>query len=248
MFKLSLYITISLFLLACSTSTKEESEVKMSNDSADSLEITTNSMRESLIHQQADKFEKLTVSKKGLVLQFDKATLCFDSIVPYESTYYRVIKSQKDTTFYDLDLGESVDFQFLKVIADSMYEVQIYQQIEASFTIMDEGPHCDLVDWNHYYSPWRAVKTLQNNQKFRTLDYRYTDWEKLFRIDLAALKQAVLDHCGDRWFRLVKNAKSPYQYPFGISESKVLFKIVLIDKQTHKKIERIAVFYPSMGC
>jgi hypothetical protein len=244
--KYVLYLLIVIAALACKDqhqTEKIQEEVSTINDTVVELE----EVFESSVKIE-EGYQKLTVSRKGLVLQYDKVTLCFDSIDPYSEQYYRVIDAQNDSVVYYLDLGENIDNQYVKVVADSNYTIQIYQQVEASVTIMNEGPHCDLVDWSHYNSPWRAVHTLKPNQKFQTKDYRDTNWEDLFLIDLADLKAAALEHCGDRWYQLVKDAKSPYDYPFGIGESKIILKIVLINKVTHKKEQRIAVFYPSMGC
>jgi len=47
----------------------------------------------------------------------------------------------------------------LKVALQKEGEIKLYQSFENSITIINEGPHCDLVKWKHYNSEWKELKT-----------------------------------------------------------------------------------------
>ena len=72
---------------------------------------------------------------------------------------------EKDSVNYTVELGYKPEDKVLKVLPTINYrKVEVYQSFETSVTIMNEGPHCDLIDWKHYRSYWnKLIPTARNS-------------------------------------------------------------------------------------
>ena len=94
-----------------------------------------------------------TELRKRFKISFDTFTLTVDSLEAWAS------KTNKDTVNIDIDLGETIEGKIIRIKHHVDYKnIQLFQRHENSITIMDEGPHCDLTDWKHYYSSWKPLK------------------------------------------------------------------------------------------
>lgn len=156
-------------------------------------------------------------------------------------------KIQKDTGKVYLELGETPEGKKVKVKQSKFKNIEIFQRHENSVTIMNEGPHCDLTKWKHYYSDWKKLDFDLNENSFVSDSYEREDWEKFIEIDLSELKKAVEKECGGYWPEHIKNIKNVNEYPSGVSMSRIFFKILLTDENdsvTEKYIE----FEIPMGC
>ncbi len=62
----------------------------------------------------------------------------------------------EDNVSVDLDLGEGIEDRILVLHppAGETREFMTEQRFETSLTVSAEGPHLDLLDWKHHYSPW----------------------------------------------------------------------------------------------
>lgn len=145
-----------------------------------------------------------------------------------------------------VDLGDSPEKKTI-IIKDNKYKnVKILQRYENSITIMNEGPHCDLIDWEHYYSDWKPVKKI-NKLKFETLSYSEADYQKFTPVNIEELKQVVAEQCGENWAKHIEKVTDVNQYPAGVTTSRVFLKFILTDLEgnvTEKTIE----FVIPMGC
>lgn len=145
-----------------------------------------------------------------------------------------------------VDLGDSPENKTI-IIKDNKYKnVKIFQRYENSITIMNEGPHCDLIEWKHYNSDWKPVKKI-NKIKFQTLSYAEADYQKFIPVNIEELKQAVSQKCGEDWAKYIEKVKDVNQYPAGVTTSRVFLKFILTDLEdniTEKTIE----FVIPMGC
>ena len=152
----------------------------------------------------------------------------------------------KDTINVSVELGGSPEGKTLIVNNGDYKRVSIFQRYENSITIMNEGPHCDLTEWEHYYSNWQPIHKISSN-KFETLSYTEDDWEKFTDISIEALKTEVLEHCGEDWVKYIKNVKTVKDYPAGVGTSRIFLKIMMIDFED-KVTEKIIKFEIPMGC
>lgn len=147
----------------------------------------------------------------------------------------------------EVDIGDSPEGNKLKIYQSKYSKVEIFQQYETSITIMNEGPHCDLVNWKHFYSKWEKIPFNSKGNYFYSLNYNTSENEKFINVSIEELKKEVKQSCGENWFELIKNIKKVNEYPSGVSISRILFKIILTDKNGGKN-ERIISFEIPMGC
>ena len=152
----------------------------------------------------------------------------------------------KDTINVSVELGGSPEGKTLIVNNGDYKRVSIFQRYENSITIMNEGPHCDLTEWEHYYSNWQPIHKISSN-KFETLSYTEDDWEKFTDISIEALKTEVLEHCGEDWVKYIENVKTVKDYPAGVGTSRIFLKILMTDFED-KVTEKIIKFEIPMGC
>lgn len=180
-----------------------------------------------------------------LQIRFAEFSIEIDSLEIWDEEG-KLKEQQKDTARIYLELGESIEGQKLKIRTFKKGKIRIYQRFENSVTVMNEGPHCDLTEWEHYNSEWKELN-IENGQ-FLTDSYSEEDWEKFIEVDMNELREAVRVQCGDGWAELVKDVKSPTEYPFGVSTSRIFFKIVFSEQDNEEAIERIISFEIPMGC
>lgn len=184
--------------------------------------------------------------KKRVKISFDEFVVIIDSLnaYPLKETH----QTEQDTVSMAIELGETPENKIIRVKHLQDYsKIEIFQKHENSITIMDEGPHCDLVNWKHYSSSWKPLKSISKYKKFKTNAYLKKDWNTFIDINLEDLKAAVKNTCGDRWANLIKDAQSISDYPIGISISKIYLRVVMTDLDGDK-IEKIIAFEVPMGC
>ena len=168
----------------------------------------------------------------------------------YNSSFYEtrtVSISSQDTVSTYLELGEYLDSATIEIHHDGTHNIEIYQMYENSITIMNEGPHCDLINWKHYHSKWVKIKKY-NDYDFVAETYTEEDWDKFLDIEVKELHNAVLEHCGEEWAELVNDIENYNEYPSGISMNKIFFKVVLTNKSSGEKTEQIITIEIAMGC
>lgn len=68
-------------------------------------------------------------------------------------------KIQNDSAFVSLDIGEILTSNQIIILESNYNVIKILERFENSLTIMNEGPHCDLIDWQHYTSKWFELKS-----------------------------------------------------------------------------------------
>jgi hypothetical protein len=185
------------------------------------------------------------VNDNLLKIKFKEFSIEIDSVEVWDEEG-KLKEQQKDTARIYLELGETIIEQVLKVHEIKKGEIRIYQRFENSVTVMNEGPHCDLTEWRHYNTDWKELK-IENGQ-FLTDSYSEEDSEKFIEVDMNELREVVRAQCGDGWAEYVKDVKSLTEYPYGISTSRIFFKIIFSEQGTVEEIERIVSFEIPMGC
>lgn len=173
----------------------------------------------------------------------------FEITISHNSFYEdRVVNQIKnDTTLFYLDLAEYLDSATIEIHHDGIHTVDIYQMYQNSITIMNEGPHCDLVDWKHYNSDWIAIKKF-NDYDFIAESYNEKDWGNFIEVDIPELQNAVLEHCGEEWAERVANLKEVNDYPSSVGMNRIVFKIEMTHPKSQIKTQQIIVFEIPMGC
>ncbi|WP_299887138.1 SH3 domain-containing protein [uncultured Lacinutrix sp.] len=186
------------------------------------------------------------ILKKRIEIKFNDFTVELDHI-DLMGDLTALSKKQKDTAKISLDLSGTPENKFLKILSKKYKKIEVFQRYENSITIMDEGPHCDLTEWKHFYSEWKKLPYDSNKNSFKTFKYSEKDWKNFIPIKINELKSAVDKFCGQRWSDLLKNIKKVNEYPSGVSMSKIFLKIILTDKD-NIITEKIIEFEIPMGC
>jgi hypothetical protein len=145
-----------------------------------------------------------------------------------------------------VDLGHSLENKTITIEDNKYKSVKIIQRYENSITINNEGPHCDLIDWKHYYSDWKPVKKI-NSLKFKTLSYSDVDYTKFIPVNIDELKQVVAEQCGEHWAKHIEKITDVNQYPSSVTTSRVFLKFILTDFEDNVTEKTITFIIP-MGC
>lgn len=154
--------------------------------------------------------------------------------------------SPKDAEVY-LELADSIEDQVLRLHgAPKNREFAIDQCYETSLTVMEEGPHLDLLDWKHYTSPWTPLKKL-NRTDFRTAAISEKDREKFPEVTAQEIREAVTKRGGDVLGQYVSAVKKPTDLPCGVGVSKISFRVKVKDGENWKVIKTIHFLVP-LGC
>jgi hypothetical protein len=132
-------------------------------------------------------------------------------------------------------------------------QFRIEQQYETSVTIMNEGPHMDLVNWKHHVSDWEILEEINENI-FLSKDVSSNEFPDVTTDEIVeATKQQITVWAKDgygsnqKWIELAKKCKNSFEYPCGVGVSKVRLKISVKDGDSWKEINIINLIVP-MGC
>jgi hypothetical protein len=202
-----------------------------------------------LIPEQEGKIQlasSLEASDTSTVIKFQDLTLTVSRLIVWDEEN-KLSKTQEDTAYLYIELGETIEGQLIAFNTNTLENLKIEQRYETSVTIMNEGPHCDLLDWKHYYSEWKPLQR-NSNGLFIGEAYQESDWEKFPKVDMNELKAMVRKQCGDEWFALVKGIKSPTKYPSGVGISRYFLKVSGHRKETNEAVTKYIVFEVPMGC
>ena len=148
----------------------------------------------------------------------------------------------------DLELGESIEGQeiVLRPRPGSSAEFMVEQRVETSLTVMAEGPHLDLRDWKHYYSPWRRLASAGDN-RFRIHPVSEVESAKFPEVSPAEIRAAVRRAGGVEWAKMVRDIKGPRDYPSGVSVSKISLRVSVREGGKWRVINTLDFIVP-MGC
>ncbi len=145
----------------------------------------------------------------------------------------------------DIEIGETLEGSTIKVTNAQLSNIKMEMQFETSITIMNEGPHCDLVNWKHYTSDWSKLSTAETNI-FQAASYSTQDWERFPEVTVDEILAAVKQQCPG-WEEHARTIKSPNDYPSSVGVSRYFLRITGTDK-TGKLITRVLTFNVPMGC
>lgn len=161
-----------------------------------------------------------------------------------ENDFSAIVKA--DTLTINADIGDDLSLSSL-VISKELTDIKAEQRYETSISISDEGPHCDMVEWKHYISEWKVLKSETENI-FKCAVYTEKEQEKFPEVSLQELREAIKKHCGEQGIELTKNIKSPTDYPSEVSISRIYLRISGIERSTGKSILKYLIFEIPMGC
>lgn len=179
------------------------------------------------------------------VIKFKDITVEIRYLTPIDKNELKKVFTDKAE--FTADLGQTLESAVIAIKAEKYTDIEIHQAIETSLTIVNEGPHCDLINWKHYTSDWRKVKTLESNT-FQVTGYQNGEPKQFPKVSIQEVMDAVQEQCGEEWAKHIKAIKSIQDYPCEIDVSRYFLKIKAIDKVSGEKIEKTIVVLIPMGC
>ena len=153
-----------------------------------------------------------------------------------------------DIVSVDLELGDSLGNLVLRVnpVAGVKGDFIVEQSFETSMTVMEEGPHLDLVDWKHYTSPWVPLKRISATE-FRIPVISDEDTQRFPAVTPKEIRAIVTKEGGAKLGEYVSKVKGPNDYPCGVGLSKISFRIILKNGGEAKVVKTLEFLVP-MGC
>jgi hypothetical protein len=132
-------------------------------------------------------------------------------------------------------------------------EFRVEQRYETSLTLMNEGPHMDLLDWKHYISEWEEVES-RNGLTFLSKEVLSDEFPAVTQAEIIMAVRAESEKWSkqgfdevERWIDLARQCTGPTTYPCGVSVSKITLRIRVKESGSWKDIQTIELQIP-MGC
>jgi hypothetical protein len=215
-----------------------------SNQPQDTIEVST--LDDSLRNE--NQLNSPAMIDTTCTIKFDEFQVTFNRLVLYESDVQNeVFHTDTDTLTIYPDYGEMIEGQLIYFEKNLLENIQLEQRYETSLTINNEGPHCDLVNWEHHTSEWKVLKPNKSGV-FKFLKYSDAESRKFPEVSISELKNAVKNECGAEWVELINEIKTIKDSPCFISINRYYLKISGIHKRSKKKISKVLVFEIPMGC
>ncbi|MDR7210125.1 hypothetical protein [Flavobacterium piscis] len=228
-------------LCSCNNSSTNKTEA-IQKDSIVSDTISISNQTSALSTLANDEVEVDTIT----TIKFNELSISISRLIIYDEDN-KIAQIQKDTVEIYTELGETIEGQLISISSDQLTGLTVEQRYETSVTIMNEGPHCDLTEWKHYYSDWKLLQTNRNGQ-FICDKYSEKEYEKFPKISIDDLKQKVKEQCGDEWLKLVEKVKTPTEYPSGVNISRYYLRVTGQRKDNGKTVTKLIVIETPMGC
>lgn len=202
------------------------------------------------VGKQTSRTSSLTIDQTEAdtitTIKFKELSVSINRLIIYDEDK-KIDKIQKDKVEIYAELGETIEGQLISISSDQLTGLTVEQRYETSVTITDEGPHCDLTDWKHFYSDWKRLKTNSSGQ-FICDEYSELEHRKFPKISINDLKQKVKDKCGDEWFKLVEKIKAPTEYPSRVGISRYYLKVTGQRKDNRQTVTKLIIIESPMGC
>lgn len=180
------------------------------------------------------------------VIEFVEMKITINRLVVYDEEGMLTNLVEGDTVYLWVELAETVEGQQITIEAPELKNIVLEQRYETSISISAEGPHCDLVDWKHYDSDWRIIKPFSQDSYY-TLVYTDEERTRFPTVSVEAVNDEIKSLCPG-FLDNVEGVNSIHEYPYGISISRVYFRITGERIGNGERIEKMLVFDIPMGC
>lgn len=186
------------------------------------------------------------ILKKRFKTVYDDFTITIEGITQKESK--NELEDFDNIMFFEIDENESFDNTKFRVKHHKKFSsIEVFQKHENSIAISDDNSHCDKINWQHYYSSWKPIKTITKNHLFAVLPISDKEAERFIDVNIEELKKVVKETCGDSWGNSIKEIRSIYDSPAQVVVSKMFFRIIMTDVEG-LKTEKIIIFDLPMTC
>lgn len=237
---LAIFLILALIWSCNDTKSNKKTEDSTNNDSTISVN-KSDSIIENIVQKKNEVWEDTITD-----IKFKDISISINRLIVFDEDK-QLNQIQKDTVYLYADLGESIEGQKISIVSNQLTNITIEQRYETSVTIMDEGPHCDLIEWKHYDSAWEKLKTNDKGQ-FIGDSYLEKDLEKFPVVEISELKAYVKKHCEEKYSQLISTIKSPTEYPSAVSVSRYFLRINGKRKNSEESVTKLIIIEIAMGC
>jgi hypothetical protein len=237
-----IFLTLTTIFSCDNSTSTRKTDVLTKNDSVyiDTSDVTRE--RVEIINKSKNEVLEDTITD----IKFSELSVSINRLVVFDEDK-KLNETQKDTVYLYSELGETIEGQTISISTEQLTDLIIEQRYETSVTIQNEGPHCDLIDWKHYDSEWKMLKTNKAGQ-FICDSYSEKDWEKFPKIQISELKEIVKKQCGKEWYNLISKIKLPTEYPSTVGVSRYFLRLTGQRKDNGQKVTKLIIFEVAMGC
>lgn len=127
------------------------------------------------------------------------------------------------------------------------------QRYETSLTVMDEGPHMDLLDWKHHVSEWEEMQS-KGSVTFVSREVMADQFPLVTHAEIVDAVRVESDKWaqqgadqGKRWINLAETCEGPKAGACNVSVSRVMLRVQVVEAGEWKTIQTIEIAVP-MGC
>ncbi|MEZ4797067.1 MAG: SH3 domain-containing protein [Flavobacteriaceae bacterium] len=180
--------------------------------------------------------------EKRFKVVYDEFTVTIEGITEKNRIKDDINPDFNGVMFYKLNDNETLEGKTVRVKHHQEFRnIEVFQKHENSIAISDDKSHCDIINWQHYYSSWKPLKTISSNKKFEALPISEKEASRFIDVNIEELKTVVNDACGDTWSDAIKDVTSLNDYPTKIVVSKQYLRIIMTDIDGYKT-EKIIIF------
>ena len=227
-------------LCSCNDTSKNKAETVQNNSVGDTINISNQTNNITTFTENEEDIDTITT------IRFNDLSLSINRLIIYDEDK-KIGQIQKDTVEIYAEIGETIEGQLISISSDQLTGLTVEQRYETSVTITNEGPHCDLTDWKHFYSDWKRLQTNSTGQ-FICDKYAEKEHKNFPKISIDDLKQKVKEQCGDDWFKLVEKIKTPTEYPSDIGISRYYLRVTGQRKDNGQSVTKLIIIETPMGC
>ena len=243
-FQYVVFCVSAAFLYSCSSAVAEKNEVaEVKLAVAETGDVAHKAVTEALL--TAD-FEQEQSEDTITDIRFKEFSVSISRLLIYDADK-KLDQIQKDTVEIYAEVGELIEGQLISISSELFSDFKVEQRYQTSITIMNEGPHCDLIEWKHFYSEWKNLKAIKSGQ-FKGDKYSEKESEKFPKITMEELREAVREHCSEDWVMLLDNATKPTEYPSAVAISRYFLRITGKRKVDGQMVTKIIIIETPMGC
>ncbi len=157
------------------------------------------------------------------------------------------IQPDDDTLYLVQDLGAAVQGEWITVQTNLLTNIVVEQKFETSVSLSFEGPHCDMIDWKHYTSPWKKL-SKNSTGDFRIDTISLKDSERFPKVSEKEFKDAIVKYCGKEALESFEGKVDIHTYPSWVGISRIFIRISAVEKSTQQPVTKLLVILVPMGC
>lgn len=180
--------------------------------------------------------------EKRFKATYDEFTVHIEGVTEKIAKTDKINPEFDGVIFYTFKEGESLNGKTVRIKHHKDFRsIQVFQKHENSLVINDDKSHCDMINWQHYYSSWKPLRTISSNHQFKGLPISEKEASRFIEVDLEEFKTVVNEDCGEAWSESIKDVQSVTDDPVSIKTTKEYLRVVMTDIDGNK-IEKVIIF------